>query len=93
MAPPSFDGLGVFNLVEALVWFTYGIAVLVASRRTPHRGVGRVAGATFLLFGLSDLVELYTRAWYRPWWLAVYKAGCVVVLAGCYLGYRRQRAP
>jgi len=50
---PRLDGLGLFNLGEAIVWLIFGIGLLVGSRRSPACGVGRIAGIAFLLFGTS----------------------------------------
>lgn len=86
-APPN--GLAWFNLVEALVWFSFGASLLVAALFRPLGArLGVVAGVAFLLFGGSDLVEMSTGAWYRPWWLLAWKAACVVALATTYLRYR-----
>jgi hypothetical protein len=34
-------------------------------------------------FGLSDLVESQTGAWWTPWWLFAWKALCVLGLLAC----------
>jgi hypothetical protein len=34
----------------------------------------------FAFFGLSDLVEVTTGAWWRPWWLLAWKAACLLGL-------------
>lgn len=33
----------------------------------------------FLAFGISDLVEEGTGAWWRPLWLLLLKSGCIAV--------------
>ena len=35
------------------------------------------AAATLTLFGLSDIVEIQTGAWWQPWWLLVWKGACI----------------
>ena len=39
-----------------------------------------IAAVTFCAFGVSDIVEVETGAWWRPWWLLVWKGLCIVVL-------------
>ena len=33
----------------------------------------------FILFGISDFVEMATGAWWRPWWLLAWKTLCIVL--------------
>lgn len=89
------DPLGWFNAAEALVWFAYGallLAAWIAGQAAGHERTAVVAGLAFLAFGGSDLVEIRTGTWWSPWWLLVWKAACVVVLVGCFLRYRAERA-
>jgi hypothetical protein len=83
------------NRLEAAFWALIALGMLVAALR--NRGEIRrdcaIAAITFALFGGSDLVEATTGAWWRPWWLFVWKAICVlvfVVLLARYL-HRRKR--
>jgi hypothetical protein len=80
-----------FNLSEAALWFACAMAVGVASRRsaTGARRNAWLAVVAFIAFGVSDLIEIQTGAWWRPWWLFVLKAACVLVLVGCFLRHRR----
>ena len=32
-----------------------------------------------ILFGISDFVEMATGAWWRPWWLLIWKGLCLIV--------------
>lgn len=63
------------------------------SARGRYRNVARFAAGLFLLFAISDLLETQTGAWWNPWWLAVWKGGCLIGLLGCGLaaGIMRQR--
>jgi hypothetical protein len=71
-----------FNIVEAALWFALGVVVIVSSTRTTRRrGLHVAAGIALIAFGLSDLVETQTGAWWRPWWLLTWKTSCVLVLA------------
>jgi len=80
-----------FNLGEAVLWFVCAVAVAMASRRRAA-GVRRnawLAVAALFAFGVSDLIEIQTGAWWRPWWLFVLKAACVLALTGCFIRHRR----
>ena len=69
------------NSIEAGLWFVVAIGLMVWGWW--RRGVRRwswMAALVFLLFGASDLVEIETGAWWRPWWLLVWKAICVLAL-------------
>jgi hypothetical protein len=70
-----------------------GIILAIAGRKAkaPLNRLAIVASVLFLLFGLSDLVEAQTGAWWRPWWLLMWKGLCIVGLAGCYIKYRKLR--
>lgn len=86
-----FDLDVAFNLAEAGLWFVFaGIFGVWALRATgPLRGLyGKLAPA-FLAFGLSDIVEAQTGAWWRPWWLLVLKGGCICVFLYGVWAYRR----
>jgi len=71
----------VGNAIEAGVWFVLAVAVFVAGLRNGDvRRVAWSASGTLALFGLSDLVEITTGAWWRPWWLLVWKGLCIIAL-------------
>ena len=77
------------NYVEAGFWILIG-AVFCAE--SVHRGGQRrrrcllIAG-TFIVFGISDVIEAQTGAWWRPWWLLVWKGLCVFVLASSFYSH------
>lgn len=84
----------IANYAEAAFWAVVAVGFAWAAvRRTGQ--VGRecyLAAVTFLLFGFSDVVEVQTGAWYRPWWLLVWKGLCVLSIArllAVYVRYRR----
>ena len=68
------------NRVEAALWMGIALALVLAATR--HRGVARIdciaASIAFALFGVSDIVETTTGAWWRPWWLLAWKSVCVL---------------
>ncbi len=83
----------IFNTVEAVLWFFMALYIfyqlLKEGRKGKYFKILAVAGTTFIAFGLSDLIELQTGAWWRPLGLLVLKAGCLCVFFLCYLAYRR----
>jgi hypothetical protein len=76
----------VYNSIEIGIWAAFGIGFVLAA--IAHAGAIRIrcalAAVVFFLFGASDAVELYTGAWWRPWWLFTWKALCVISLLGLY---------
>ncbi len=78
----------VFNHAEAGLWFVIALVLAVKLRMgRPWRWLLPVA---FGCFGVSDLIEVQTGAWWEPWWLFVLKAACVLVFLLAWLAYRRQ---
>jgi hypothetical protein len=93
-----------FNSIEAALWILIGVAFAVVGFATGlgvwHKGDEKgastrkqtwIAAITFIVFGLSDIVEIRTGAWWRPWWLLVWKALCVITLLVLLLMYRHGR--
>lgn len=62
------------NLLEAALWWVVAVVVVARWRLW---GVA----AALVLFGLSDVVETRTGAWWRPWWLLAWKGACVLIVA------------
>ena len=79
------------NYIEAAFWVVVGILVFALGRRArpPLNRLALPAAVLFVFFGLSDVVEAQTGAWWRPFWLLLWKGFCIVGLAGCYWKYRR----
>jgi hypothetical protein len=81
------------NRIEAVFWIAIAMAMIIAAMR--QSGAARIdcfiAAIAFALFGLSDLVETKTGAWWRPWWLFAWKAACVLALLVLFVRYLRRR--
>jgi hypothetical protein len=79
------------NLIEAGVWFLLSAVLFVYARRMPKRVRPTLffLAITLAVFGGSDLVEARTGAWWKPWWLFVWKAVCVGALAFGFVRYYR----
>ena len=78
----------LYNQIEPFIW--YGIALLsVPALKRYARLRQRLLLATSLrIFGTSDFYE--TEAWWTPWWLLAWKAGCLFVIAILALRIRRR---
>jgi hypothetical protein len=77
----------IFNGGEALLWLAFAVIVAVRFHRAP-RGVRRTAramAAFFVLFAVSDVIEMQTGAWWRPVSLLILKAACLAGLTGCFV--------
>jgi hypothetical protein len=75
------------NHVEAALWAAFALVVLLSGRSR-----SRLTLATaLLLFGISDLVEARTGAWYRPWWLLTWKAACLAVMLALGILYKSRQ--
>lgn len=81
------------NQNEAALWCL--IAAALAWYAWRQSGQARrlcvIGAATFLIFGISDLVEIHTGAWWRPWWLAVWKGSCVLTMVWLLWADSRRR--
>jgi hypothetical protein len=80
--PVITDEFRFLNFVEAAFWIVVAVIAVAIGARRPGRVRRRcfLLAATLIPFGLSDVVETGTGAWWRPWWLFVWKAACVAVL-------------
>ena len=85
-----FGFFEIANYVEAGVWV--GMAVWCAVRGY-RRGQWRtwVLAGVLVIFGVSDVVEVRTGAWYRPWWLLVWKGVCVGMIVWLLVAQARSR--
>ena len=79
------------NLIEAGFWIIFGLGLAIAGLRRCRAiaHLGLLSGTILCLFGVSDLVEASTGAWWRPWWLLVWKGTCLSGMVLCALKYRR----
>jgi hypothetical protein len=83
-----------YNAVEALFWFALaGVVAIYGGRTAGFTRRTRIAMPVLLAaFGVSDLIELQTGAWWRPPGLLVLKGACLIGLIACvYSVYGRRR--
>jgi hypothetical protein len=79
------------NRVEACLWLGIAASLAVATRRAGSRRDCVAAAIAFALFGVSDVVEATTGAWWRPWWLLIWKGGCVIAFLWLLARHVRRR--
>ncbi len=82
----------IFNYCEAVFWVVVSLVVLIAATKSSRhiKKIAYVAVPTLFLFGVSDIVEVYTRAWWRPFWLLLWKGLCIIILVSCVVYYWRK---
>jgi hypothetical protein len=81
------------NYFECCFWIAIGLGFAIAAFVKGPRGMCLITAGTLVLFGVSDYVEAQTGAWWRPWWLLVWKGGCLVVFVALLIRRARTRAP
>jgi hypothetical protein len=80
-----------FNFIEGLWWISLGSGMTYVTvnkkilRKMPYACI-----VLLVLFGISDFVEIHTGAWWCPWWLLAWKAGCIVAGIICLILYFRK---
>ncbi|MFC1743429.1 DUF2459 domain-containing protein [Candidatus Riflebacteria bacterium] len=74
--------LRIFNFFEAIFWnfLALGFFLLSLTSEKDNKVFFFLVGITFVLLGVSDFYEITSGAWWRPWWLLLLKAGCVLSL-------------
>ena len=89
------DYVFVFNSFESVLWLVISITLLRQAFRQPNLK-GRLLLSAFGLFAFAgtDVVEMQTGAWWRPWWLFAWKAACMMLLVGVGIyHYRSSKTP
>ena len=80
------------NRIEATLWIAIAVVMcIVALRRPQVRRDCIVAAVAFALFGVSDLIETTTGAWWRPWWLLAWKCACLLAMLWLLARYVTRR--
>ena len=86
------DFVAAFNVAEAAWWIGVGVALPFLPIRPDAPRCRRALAADLIAFGLSDAVEVFTGAWWRPWWLAALKVACgATIAASAFLWFRKAR--
>lgn len=90
----AFTFFQISNIMECGLWILLSMIMAIVSWRTRAiaRRLASLAVPILFIFGISDLVEASTGAWWRPWWLFVWKALCVAALLALACTYYRINA-
>lgn len=83
-----------FNVVEAAIWMALATWLLYLALRTRShlKPTIFVFSVTLYFFGVSDMIETQTGAWYRPLGLFLLKAVCVLLITVCLYQLFRNRS-
>jgi hypothetical protein len=84
---------GIYNVIEAVWWIALGIFAALTRRwpaSCPRKLRLSLAGC-LILFGISDVIEVYTGAWWEPLGLLFFKGACLVGIGCCIIAYYRTR--
>ncbi|MEI8645395.1 hypothetical protein P4S60_07230 [Pseudoalteromonas sp. Hal040] len=82
-----------FNYAESLFWFIIALCLLVHAfklgKSDANFRTSLIASIAFVAFGVSDIIEAQTGAWWRPFSLLVFKIGCIVAFLVCFIKYKK----
>lgn len=80
-----------FNRAEAVVWFLFAALCFGKALRSTTKSRRPLLALTVALvaFGISDLIEARTGAWWQPWWLLVLKGTYLAAIVLGFLSYQR----
>jgi hypothetical protein len=95
MSGRSFALTDLFNMWEAFAWCAIGLLCAAYSLWKPVSYRMKLlffSGINFLVFGLTDIYEMHTGAWWDPLGLLVIKVSCILAFATLYLLYRKDRS-
>ncbi len=83
--------MATFNYLEAGLWVL--MALVVSFKAIFDKDMAEYKSVLFflsfwlVLFGISDVIEARTGAWWEPLGLLAFKAVCVTGLAYCFVCY------
>ncbi|MBI5763544.1 MAG: hypothetical protein HZA51_08485 [Planctomycetes bacterium] len=77
-----------YNHIEPYIWYFVAILIVPALRAHAPLRPRLMLGVVIAIFGTSDFFE--TEAWWTPWWLFLWKAVSLGLMAAIGLYIRRQ---
>lgn len=78
----------LFNFLEAGLWFLFSFIFIIKSRHDKiNKNIFVGLYITLFFFGVSDIIEVQTGAWWKPVWLFLLKAACVVSMIILFTKY------
>lgn len=80
-----------FNFYEAILWFIIAIYLTASAflnkPKKPYQKNLIIVALLFFAFGVSDLIEIQTGAWWKPLGLLILKGGCILGFIFCFFRY------
>ena len=79
----SWDIPEYFNFLESIIWFYVSFFVYKQSKLDKYidiKSLQQRMSLFFIIFAITDLIEISTGAWYSPWWLCLIKVACALFL-------------
>jgi len=85
------DAVKWYNIFEGFLWSVFAAVFFVAALKPgeKNRRFCLMGGLIFVVMSLSEFYEVRTGAWWRPWWLILWKGGVGVAFVPMYLWYRK----
>jgi hypothetical protein len=85
------DAVTLYNIIEFFLWLGFAVVFFIPALRRDekHRLFCALGGLGFVAASLSELVEVRTGAWWRPWWLLLWKASFFPYIAFMVVWYTR----
>ena len=84
-----------FNYIESILWFIVALGLVIKyfqiGKSNTYFKISLIASVAFVAFGVSDIIEAQTGAWWRPWGLLVLKSLCVVTFVWYFFQYKKQQ--
>ncbi len=82
-----------FNAAEAVIWEIAAVVVFLRRRQLvgSARLVAAVASVALVVFGVTDVWEIWTGSWRTPVALLALNVACVATLVSCLVFYYRSR--
>ncbi len=81
----------VFNYIESVFWIIISLILFLKTRGKikVKPEVRYIAVISFFLFGISDIIEVQSGAWWTPWWLLLLKFICILSFIFCFVQYKK----
>jgi len=85
------DYVWAYNIFEGFLWLGFScIFFIPAMKRTEkNRLFCILGGLAFVFASLSEFYEAHTGAWWKPWWLILWKGSFAPISVLMYLWYRK----
>ena len=82
-----------FNYIESGLWFLLALILtinaLTKGKLNPYFKIKIISAIAFFAFGISDIIEAQTGAWWWPFSLFLLKAICVITFVICFFKYKK----